>query len=191
MIIQDLIDQVLDLTRRFDQRSQVNRMVISTVRHIHYAELWSKDLNKVDIYPTYDVETPNEFEFSFPDDFRVPHLLVPSDKGYQFKFFEPENLYKLRLQGTKSYDKTAFIHGAQCVGYDSDIAVKMNLSYWAKVIIPDNNFSDWLTTSYPDAIITAVAAKVYRTADDNARADSLSKDAQREYNIILASEKVV
>lgn len=194
----EIRDAVVKKTRRLDQKSDILKDVLRTVRFLHGLEKFDKDLSYAELQPEYSEAGTGEFTMPMPADMKTPQLAIPvfgdfphvANPPRDLKWISAENLFKLRREGRKSYDNSIFVFGDEFRGYCSGMPQRIDVSYWKRPVIEGEDYEDWLTKDWETVIFHFACAVNYGDNGYREKAQEHQLRGELEQRNLLASERI-
>jgi hypothetical protein len=170
--IQEIIDKVVDTTRRYDRASFIESRVKMAIKHIHALDHWPLDREEI-IVPFVDLTlTANDTigNFPIPLRWRIFETVRPLDSAGNHigKKFDPVSPMEIEKRASIDKDKDLYYIAGRSVSFKSSVAVSQVLvSYYVTPVLtpvlPDTlaDLTTWVTDSWEEAVHDLTCSYVY------------------------------
>lgn len=160
MNIKELVEAVMEETRRPDLKPLIERRVKSTIVKLHNAEFFPKDRVE-DLVPIMEPNTT--VKMNLPPRWRKFHTIRPCTKqgipvDREFTLQDPSEIFDAVGQMlTRIY----YVAGAAFVTKAPMAFEAIYTMYYVHPDLSNELATTWITTTYPQAVIDGAAAHIY------------------------------
>lgn len=190
MTLTEIVQVVVDETRRKDKQDTIHRIVREAINTVHSLRLFPRDMVEDEVV----LQSPNlyQFKINLPPRFREFEYVLPlTASGGRMRTVWPDNMYQLitpaeLLNNSYNEKKDVFYITGPALAISAGAApAKLGMAWYALPETADPHLETWLMELHPHAFIDTAKKLFYRRHGREDLARNYDADLQGQYLQIM------